>query len=312
MNGFGSTSTGAPPTPSRDNAIDPSARCHGTRPPPTVTVKDHDDAAAPAASAPHACTPSPVPPQPRPAPGPPPPPPPRPPAPPRPPQRPPPTPAPPDPRPTTTQRDSPPPRPAGAARHPPAGKAPARAAPRRRHPPRQQRQRRHHRSEPAPPAYHTGHPSLAHSNSPGKLAATRRRRKRRQRQLKDATQTIQQKMAKQLAQREKKNSYPAVRAGKLTPSRQHSFSGMHPQHTSPAFTPALVQVWRKDPFPVFRPVQSSVAEPRRRRNPRSDVFNGQKRFNSPRTRRRPSCRETFSGCSPRHLRRDTDSPTGDG
>src|SRR5260370_18282327 len=46
MNGLGSTSTGGPPTPSRENAIGPSGRCHGVRPPPTVIVYDNDDAAA--------------------------------------------------------------------------------------------------------------------------------------------------------------------------------------------------------------------------------------------------------------------------
>src|SRR5215469_3466325 len=38
ITGAGMTSTGGPPA-SRENAIDPPGRCHGTRPPPTLIVQ---------------------------------------------------------------------------------------------------------------------------------------------------------------------------------------------------------------------------------------------------------------------------------
>src|SRR5258708_33043907 len=50
MNGRGSTSTAGPPTPSREKTTDPSGRCHGTRPPPTLIVYENDDAAPDEAS----------------------------------------------------------------------------------------------------------------------------------------------------------------------------------------------------------------------------------------------------------------------
>src|SRR6266568_2396008 len=38
MNGAGITNAAGPPAPSTENAIDPSGRCHATRPPPTLIV----------------------------------------------------------------------------------------------------------------------------------------------------------------------------------------------------------------------------------------------------------------------------------
>src|SRR5260370_36937801 len=49
MNGAGIASTAGPPTPSRENTIDPPGRRHGTSPPPTSTPPENA-AAAPAAA----------------------------------------------------------------------------------------------------------------------------------------------------------------------------------------------------------------------------------------------------------------------
>jgi len=46
MNGAGISSTAGPPTPSRENTIDPPGRCHATSPPATLIVYANDDAAA--------------------------------------------------------------------------------------------------------------------------------------------------------------------------------------------------------------------------------------------------------------------------